>query len=409
MPRPTPPEAEAQLRAARALQAQGDMAGAERGYRAILARWPDEANAMNLLGVVVRARGAIAEALVLGEQALALDPGEGVFLANHGVTLAAAGRLAEAVRVLSAAASRRPGDAVTLRNLGQALSEMGDPEAALIPLEHALALDPEHPDPWLALAHVRHQLGDIDGAAEAAMATIERAGDAPGRAAQAAFLLSALGRTAVPDRAPAAYVRDLFDAFAVRFDDQLVARLQYRAPDLLAGLLGELGVPATGGLCVLDLGCGTGLSGVPLKSFAARLEGLDLSPGMLAEAAKRAPLYDALHEADLLAWLPGQAGRFDLIVAADVLCYLGDMRAPLEAIRAALAPGGIAAFSLEEGAADDPAYALGAAMRYRHQAEAVQQLAEALAFETLALRRAVPRQEKGQDVAGLLFALRRPA
>ncbi len=404
----TPPEAAAALGAARALQARGDLAGAERGYRAILARWPREANALNLLAVVLRTRGEIREALRLGQQALALMPQEGVFLANHGVTLAAAGRLREAVKLLSAASARRPGDAVTLRNLGQAMAEAGDPEAALIPLEHALALDPEAPDPWLALAHVRRQLGDAEGAAEAAAAAIQRAGHEPALAAQAEFLLSALGRTPVPARAPADYVRDLFDGFAMRFDEQLVAGLQYRAPELLAALLGEVGVPAAGALRVLDLGCGTGLSGVPLRPFAARLEGLDLSPRMLAEAARRAPLYDALHEADLLAWLPEQAGRFDLIIAADVLCYLGDLRAPLTALWAALAPGGTVAFSLEEGGEDGPAYALGEAMRYRHAPQATRRIAEAQGFATLALRRAVPRQEQGRDVAGVLFALRKP-
>jgi predicted TPR repeat methyltransferase len=339
---------------------------------------------------------------------VALDPQEGVFLANRGVTLAAAGRLAEAVQVLSAAVSRRPGDAVTLRNLGQALAEMGDPASALIPLEHALALDPAPPEPWLALAHARRSLGDIDGAAEAARGAIDRAAEAPAVAAQAAFLLSALGHSPIPDRAPAAYVRDLFDGFAVRFDAALVDGLQYRAPELLAALLGELGVPREKRLAVLDLGCGTGLSGVPLAPFAARLEGLDLSPGMLAEAAKRGPLYDALHEADLLSWLPRQAGRFDLIVAADVLCYLGDLAAPLAGIRAALAPGGICAFSVEEAEADGPAFILGEAMRYRHAAEATRRLAEAQGFAVLAQRRAVPRQEKGRDVAGLLLVLRKP-
>lgn len=408
MPPRTPPEAAALLHAARAAQEQGDLDGAERGYRAVLARWPKEANALNLLSIVLRERGAVREALALSTRAVALGPGEGVFLANHGVTLAAAGRLPEAVKVLGAAAARRPGDAVTLRNLGQALAEMGDPAAAQFPLEQAVALDPDSPDPWLAIAHVRHQLGDTEGAAEAAERAIACAGDAAGKAAQAAFLLSALGRTPVPDRAPAAYVRDLFDAFAVRFDDQLVQGLRYRAPALLAGLLADLGVPATGGLRVLDLGCGTGLSGEPLRPFALRLEGLDLSPGMLAEAARRAPLYDALHEADLLEWLPLQAGRFDLIVAADVLCYLGDLAAALAGLRAALAPGGIAAFSLEEGEAEGPAYALGEAMRYRHAPEATRRLAAAAGFEELAVRRAVPRREKGRDVAGVLFAFRVP-
>jgi predicted TPR repeat methyltransferase len=46
-------------------------------------------------------------------------------------------------------------------------------------------------------------------------------------------------------------------------------------------------VNPTGDLCVLDAGCGTGLYGPLLKWLGARLVGVDLSAGMLAEALKR--------------------------------------------------------------------------------------------------------------------------
>ncbi|MBX9697844.1 MAG: methyltransferase domain-containing protein [Acetobacteraceae bacterium] len=395
------------VQAGAARQEAGELDAAERIFRDVLARWPDEPNAMNLLGIVVRQRGGFDEAIRLGARAVEIDPGQGAFLANYGVTLAAAGRLPEAVRVLGRAVSLRPGDATTLRNLGQALAEMGDAEAALIPLEHATALDPDSPEPWLALAHARRQIGDTDGAAEAAAAAQERADQAPALAAQAGFLLASLGHAALPERAPAAYVRDLFDGFAGRFEEQLTGGLNYRAPELLAELLREGGVPAERGLRVLDLGCGTGLSGAPLAPFAARLEGIDLSPGMLAQAAKREGLYDALHEADLFAWLPEQRGRFDVIAAADVLIYLGALGPPLAAIAAALAPGGWCAFSVEEGAPGE-AYALSDVMRYRHDPEAAIRAAAEVGLELRLMRRATLRRERGKDVAGVLFLFRKP-
>lgn len=397
------------LQAGMARQAAGDPAGAERCYRAVLATWPEEPNALNLLGVLARERGDVAEALRLSERAVALRPQAGAFLANRGVALAAAGRLPEAVKTLTAAVSQRPNDAVTLRNLGQALAELGDTEAALLPLEYALALAPDTPEPWLALAHVRRQRGEADAAAEAAEAALDHAQDRPALAAQATFLLAALGRRPMPGRAPAAYVRDLFDAYAARFEQQLTEGLDYRTPALLAALLTEAGVPAERRLRVLDLGCGTGLAGVALAPFAARLEGVDLSPRMLALAARREGLYAALHEADLLAWLPGRPAAFDAIVAADVLNYLGDLGPAVTAIGDALAPGGLAAFSLEAAEPGSAPYLLGDAMRYRHDRAATLAIAAAAGLSPLLVREAVLRRERGTDVEGVLMLLRKDA
>jgi predicted TPR repeat methyltransferase len=243
------------------------------------------------------------------------------------------------------------------------------------------------------------------GAVAAAEAALARAqGDTAADAAvaeQARFLLAALRGDTVPDRAPASYVRDLFDQFAPRFDAELTGRLEYRTPALLAALLEEAGVAR--GLRVLDLGCGTGLSGIALAPFAARLEGLDLSPRMLAEAGRRG-LYQALHQADLLDFLPAHPAGYGLVAAVDVLNYLGDLAPALGAMAVALAPGGVAAFSVEAG--EGAPFTLGEGMRYRHDPAHVAQLAAAAGLAVVTQRSAVLRQEKGVPVAGVLFVLR---
>jgi predicted TPR repeat methyltransferase len=398
-------DADRWLREGAARHARGEVAAAEALYRKVLQVRPDDPNAANLLGVAARQRGDLAAALDWGARAVALRPGVGAFLANYGAALAEAGRLAEAVATLRRALALRPDDAVTLRNLGQALCAMGDPRAALALLERAAALRPDAAEPMLALAHARREAGDAAGAAEAAEAALGRAGGNAALAAQARFLLAALGRGAPPARAPPSYVRGLFDQYAPRFEAELTGRLGYRTPQALAALLRRAGVPAEGGLRVLDLGCGTGLSGAALAPFAARLEGLDLSPRMLAEARRRVGLYAALHEADLLEWLPRHRGAFDLIAAADVLNYLGDLVPALAAIAAALAPHGVAAFSVETGPAGMP-YVLGEGMRYRHDPAHVAALAGAAGFAELAREAATLREERGAPVAGVLFVLR---
>ena len=361
-------------------------------YRRALRLAPGHPDAENLLGVAARQRGDLPAALAHAARAVAAVPNSALFLANQGAALAEAGRLGEAIAALRHAVALNPHDATGLRNLGQALTAAGQAEAALDPLTQATRLAPEAPEPWLALAHAAREAGRLDLAREAAAKV-----RGP-MAEQAGFLLAALGAAPLPARAPAAYVRELFDAFAPRFDAELEGALGYRTPALLAAMIAGV-TPGH----VLDLGCGTGLSGVALKPFATRLEGLDLSPRMLAMARGRG-IYHALHEADLLEFLPRRPGAWDMIAAADVLNYLGDLAPAFAAMAAALKPGGTAIFSLEAG---EESVALGQGLRFRHNAEHAATLAEAAGLHVVARQDAVLRREKGQDVAGVLFRLRR--
>ena len=365
----------------------GDLDGAESHYRRALRITPHHPDALNLLGVAARQRGDLDTALDLAARAVAAAPDSAIFLANQGAALAEAGRLAEALPVLQRTLALRPDDVVSLRNYGQALTAAGRAAEALPPLREAARRVPA-PEILLSLAHAAKEAGATEEARDAA-----RRVSGP-LAEHARFLLAALGEGEAPARAPANYVRELFDAFAPRFDAELQGALAYRTPGLLAALLGP-GPFAR----VLDLGCGTGLSGAALRPLATRLEGLDLSLRMLARA-RAAGHYDALHEGDLLEVLPKRPGAFDAIVAADVLNYLGDLAPAFAAIRGALKPGGTAAWSLERGEA---AVALHGGLRFRHNPDAAAALAAAAGLRVTAREDAALRTEKGQEVAGVLM------
>jgi Predicted methyltransferase (contains TPR repeat) len=196
---------------------------------------------------------------------------------------------------------------------------------------------------------------------------------------------------------PSAFVETLFDQYAPGFEEALVEKLDYRAPQLLAA---ELARPFGR---VLDLGCGTGLMGLELREGAAWLEGWDISAEMLREAEAKG-IYDRLEKRDLSALEPAFEA-WDLITAADVFAYLGALEQIVGWVAAALAPGGRFAFTVEahDGA---EAYVLRESRRYAHAETHLNALMSEAGFETR-IRRAVLRRDRGAPIEGLVVQARK--
>src|SRR5262249_34211053 len=150
-----------------------------------------------------------------------------------------------------------------------------------------------------------------------------------------------------------------------------------RAPELLLGAVSRVAGRALRDLDVLDLGCGTGLAGEQFRPAARRLDGVDLSPKMLAQAAAKGG-YDRLTAGDLVAHLGGIGDRYHLIIAADVFVYLGDLVPVFAAARRALRAGGWLAFTVEAG--DGADYHLQPVRRYAHPRGYLTRAADATGF-----------------------------
>lgn len=257
----------------------------------------------------------------------------------------------------------------------------------------------------LALGWLILRLPAAWGAALGALATVLALG----------LLLRALGR-ALPGelhllrallglparRAPAAYVRRLFDSYAARYDRHLMADLDYRVPNLLRDLVGDR--LAGSRPAVADLGCGTGVLAPLFRGLAGRLDGVDLSPGML-ERARRRGLYDELVEADLVAFLAGRPGRYGLLLAADVLPYLGEPGPLLAAAASALRPGGRLALSAE--LAPGAGTTLTRTGRFAHDPAHLDRAAADAGLEVEERRDAVLRREAGRPVQGFVALLKK--
>ncbi|MDR3462429.1 MAG: methyltransferase domain-containing protein [Beijerinckiaceae bacterium] len=319
---------------------------------------------------------------------------------------------------------------------GQALAHAGDFAEAAEALLRAARLDPENRVVMEKAAQARFIADLIAGASpeDASLGCLAWPGmtgkDAAKISRQAFHLLSAYGHTQAalglgearltsePDdpelnyilsilrgepvtRAPDHYVASHFDQFAEQFDKQLTGVLGYSAFKPLAALAESHAGPLAR---VLDLGCGTGLAGPFLAKPGRHVIGVDLSARML-EKARAGGCYDSLLNAEAVAYLATQTASFDLIFAADVLIYVGELGDLLRNAAQALVAGGLFAFTIETNTGAD--IALMPSGRFAHALDYVLAQATEADFTTVATHEIQLRYETTGFVTGHLILLRR--
>lgn len=299
------------------------------------------------------------------------------------------------------------GDAIADRRADYArmLDQGGDAAAAAELMEQALELVPLWAAGHASLGEYHMRAGNAPAAAAAwrSVLDLDRE-DIFG----AALKLALLGEAPPPEQPPSRYVEALFDDYADRFETALLEKLDYSVPLDLTSLLTQVTAERHFVLAV-DLGCGTGLMGAEIAGRALRLEGFDLSSNMLAKAGEKG-VYHLLAQADLS--LPPEAsglfgsdlpeGRADLVTAADVLMYLGNLESAFMSIGRLAGPDAVIAFSVEDGG-EGPGFALAPSLRYVHTEAHVRSLLGSHGFDVLDLRRQTIRMDGGKPVAGILF------
>jgi predicted TPR repeat methyltransferase len=156
-------------------------------------------------------------------------------------------------------------------------------------------------------------------------------------------------------------------------------------------------------LQIADLGCGTGLCGMLFKSNAKELIGVDISSKMV-ELAKTKQIYDELVVADLIEFLNTRK-NFNLILAADVFGYLGDLEEVFKAANQALAAGGYFTFTIEKG--DTNRYQLEKSARYVHSKVYIHELSAKYSFLLVKEDEVQLRFQRKEPVIGCLFILQK--
>lgn len=347
-----------------------------------------------------------------------------------------AGRTAEADSLFHNVLAQHPGNAHALLGLGYAAARTGNTMGALDYVNQAYNADTSLPDIYELYSHLCAQLGNLKAVVRWAQEGLTHTPQAPNllaRLAKASYMLgdhpaalaayrqlleiapdhaearhivAALeGQSAAP-RANHAYVATLFDKFH-NFEEKLVGELAYRTPqELMAAFHTATGIEKAD-WNIVDLGCGTGLMGELVREHTDILVGVDLSERMLERAGRKA-VYDRLVAADAIDFLSGEPdSSADLIVAADMVPYVGSLVALFGSVARVLAGGGVFAFSCERH--DGEGFVLGEHLRYRHSAGLLAEAAAEAGLSLLTAEPAVLRREAGAGVAGLVCELVRPA
>lgn len=289
-----------------------------------------------------------------------------------------------------------PGVAAAALSLGETLLAAGTLPLAIAEFQRALRSDPD-------LVQARFLLGCAwleAGEAERALSEFARL-----QAYEPADLLAQkVGEAQAMRQAPRAsarYVQHLFDQFSSDYDARMLGSLAYRGPSILRELFALVGA-GRDGLDILDLGCGTGLAGAAFADVAARLDGIDLSPQMIAKARARG-LYADLAVADIESFLASDGRTYDLILAADTLVYLGDLTPTFVGVRGRLKPGGFFLFTVEKAKGDG--FELGPKRRWRHAEDYLRAAAAGADLDLAGLLAASPRNEANVPVDGFAVAL----
>ena len=255
-------------------------------------------------------------------------------------------------------------------NRALALEKSGDIDAAVKAYEEVLAIDPE----------------DHGGAS---------------------VRIASLGRGEAPPKAPDAYVETLFDQHAEAFEDILVEQLGYAVPAMVRQRLQALELGPFKRM--LDLGCGTGLTGGTLRDMVEDITGIDISENMV-ELAHEKDLYETLYVAEVEDFLEDNDDEaFDLITATDVLPYLGALEPLFFGAAENMVAGGLFIFSSEtlpEDVLDGRPYMVGPHQRFAHSEAYIRERLASTGFEIVEISEINVRMQDGNPSPGHLVIAR---
>lgn len=210
------------------------------------------------------------------------------------------------------------------------------------------------------------------------------------------------------------YATRHFTPYTNHMENALKGRLDFRTPEKLRRLVGDFLAeqwklsgetgPAQN-FEIMDLGCGDGINATLYRGIAQNLVGCDLSPQLLKKALDKG-LYDHLEAVGAVNYLGRGTSLFDVILATDILIYVGALEAVFTGINKRLKPAGLFAFTVEKQPGRD--YTMGDNGRFSHNPDYILDLCQQNAFTPLIQHDTIIRKNRqGYDVEGSLFVIQK--
>lgn len=284
-------------------------------------------------------------------------------------------------------------------NIGVLLIEKGRHRDAISYLKAAVDLDPMHWPAHLNLGVLFLKLQQR----EDALVHYQQAAKIKPNDPEIQHILMALTQNKTPEKAPAEYLKNLFDQYADYYDKHLTESLRYKVPQQLHAAIYDETKMDQASWIIVDLGCGTGLCGELFKEMAHKIIGIDISPEMVAVANKK-NIYDELKVDDIETALAAYQ-NVDLVLAADVFTYVGDLNNIFGNVHNSLKSGGLFAFSVEK--TENSPYELQPSIRYAHSRSYLHSLIQAHGYSIVRFNDIKLRMQKDVPVEGFLVILRK--
>lgn len=383
---------------ARTAQTEGRLDEAREQYLLLLGYRPESALLHYNIGLVYFDLGDFGLALQQFSLAAVNGPEDGDTLFNLALCQKKTGDQAAAIATYRRLLTIDPDQADCLYNLGGCYRDLHDDEQAIACYQRVLATDPDYLPAANNLAYLYHRAGEVDQAiVHYTQVLALRPEDESVR-----YLLASLLGTPL-DHAPDAYVRNFFDTYAEGFEHSLVEELGYDNPQKLYECLHNSCARSAAYDHGLDLGCGTGLSGLSFKGVAAVFDGVDLSRKMLAQAAQKG-CYAMLHPDSIIHYLTVTGETYDFFLATDVFIYVGELTDIFTAAQAVARSEALFCFSTEH--LDAEGYRLLPTGRFAYSRDYIRRVAASTGWTVLALEPTFLRKERDAWIAGDLWILR---